>query len=354
MRLINSTCLPATLAVSRLYPASDRIGTVVAKATFRMDPGGAVIERQDPYPIWSEDQETALGVLPRDDVPRRDSVFEVILLGVAHAPLGKDVRVHEVSLAVGSERRSLVVVGDRVWEEAGGAPRISAPASFSRMPLTWRRAFGGACEVEIDAGSFLTVSEPRNALGRGFDPAPAAHGLAGALHSPPGYPRFDATRRLPNIEAPESLIHAWDDAPAPVCWATVPLDSAIHAARCVAHVDEAGSVPVELLESAYHRAHPSWVIAVPPAAAEVALHGLSPSGAMDFRLPALRVFADYEVDLRTGTRELAPQLLVILPEERRFYLVYRSSFTFAYPGGDRSMRLRVEEGWWRSQHVTES
>ena len=344
MQLINSTCVPARLSVSRLFPATDRIGALVAKATFRMERGGPVIEREEPYPIWDEDQETALGVLPRDDVPRRDPAFEVILLGVAHAPSGEPVTEQVVSLAVGHERRELVVVGDREWQER----RISAAAPFSRMPLTWRRAFGGAREVEVDAGAFLTVTEPHNAHGRGFDPAPAAHGLGNALCSPPGYPVFDASRQLPNLEDPAARIQAWDDAPAPVCWAPVPLDSAIQARRSVAWMEEEGSAPVELLESAHHRAHPDWVIALPPAGVDIELHGLRPEGLITFKLPALRVFADYEVELRTGARELRPQVLVLLPEERRFYLVYRTSFTFPYPGGERSMRLRVEDGWWQS------
>jgi len=350
MILVNSTSLPAKVATSRLFPATDRIGTLVAKATFRIEPGGPQLERQDPYPIWTDDQPTALGLLPRDDVPRRDPVFEVILLGVAHAPPGAQVPDRNVALAVGEERRELLVVGDRVWEERGGALRPSAPLRFSRMPLTWERAFGGSCEVEVDDGAFLTVSDPRNAGGCGFDPGPAARDLAKALRSPDGYPLFHQTRRLPNVEDPAAPVRAWDDAPAPVCWATVPPQSAIQAERSVAHIEEAGAAPVEMLESAYHRAPPAWVIGVPPSGAQVALHGLSPEGEIvSFALPALRVFADYVVGLRTGTRELAPQLLVLLPEERRFYIVYRHSFMFAYPSGERSMRLRVADGWWQSR-----
>ena len=350
MILVNTTSLPAKAATSRLFPATDRIGTLVAKATFRMEPGGPQLERQDPYPIWTEDQETALGLLPRDDVPRRDPVFEVILLGAAYAQRVAPIAERSVALAVGDERRELLVFGDRVWEERDGTLRPSASLPFSRMPLTWTRAFGGACEVEVDEGAFLTVSDPRNVAGRGFDSRPAARDLAKALRSPAGYPVFEQIRRLPNIEDPAAPIRSWDDAPAPVCWGTVPPQSTLQAERCVARTDEAGALPIEMLESAYHRAHPMWVIAVPPAGATIALHGLSPDGELvSFRLPALRVFADYVVGARTGTCELAPQLLVLLPEDRRFYVVFRHSYTFAYPSGERSMRLRVEDGWWQSR-----
>ena len=60
-----------------------------------------------------------------------------------------------------------------------------------------------------------------------------------------------------------------------------------------------------------------------------------------------QVLADYQVGDRSGTLELEPQMLVLLPEESRFYLVYRKVFNFQdKPKIERSMRLRLQEGWY--------
>ena len=64
------------------------------------------------------------------------------------------------------------------------------------------------------------------------------------------------------------------------------------------------------------------------------------------RHKTMQVLADYELGERAGTRELGPQLLMLLPEESRFYLVYRHFFTMEVTQGmQRSFRLRLAEGW---------
>ncbi|WP_437482573.1 DUF2169 domain-containing protein [Sorangium sp. So ce1014] len=347
MRLINATAVPAKLVTARLFGATHRIGMVMAKATFRIGPRGTELDTQDPWPLLDEDRVTELGIVPRDDLPRRDDAFEVLVLGAAHAPDGEPVEQMKVSLAVGGERRELLVSGDRAWE-GGVGPRIGAPAPFTRMPLTHERAFGGTVEVEVDREAFVEAMDARNRGGRGFDPAPAVRSLAEMLKPPEGYPRHDALRRLPNIEDPEARIRLPEDAPDPVYWGAVPVDSAIQAARTVAPPSP-GSAPglPEFIDGAYHRAHPRWVIALPEARCRVILAGLTPGKEpVSFALPAVRVFVDYVSGLRTGTRELRPHALVLLPEERRFYLVFRHAFTYEYPSAERSMRLRVERGGW--------
>ncbi|WP_437876007.1 DUF2169 family type VI secretion system accessory protein [Sorangium sp. So ce513] len=347
MRLVNTTPVPAKLMTAQLFGATHRIGMVVAKATFHIGPRGTELDTQDPWPLLDEDRATELGIAPRDDLPRRDDAFEVVLLGAAHAPHGRPVERMTVSLAVGGERRELLISGDRVWE-GGDRPRIGAPVPFTRMPLTHERAFGGTVEVEIDREAFVAATDARNPGGRGFDPAPAVASLVEMLKPPPGYPRYDAVRRLPNIEDPVARISLPEDAPDPVYWGAVPVDSGIQAARTVTPPPpEAAPGLPELGDGAYHRAHPQWLIALPAARSQVTMTGLTPRPEpLSFALPAVRVLVDYVSGLRTGTRELRPHALVLLPEERRFYLVFRHAFTYEYPSAERSMRLRVERGGW--------
>src|SRR5580658_1488721 len=114
MILANPHPVAAALTVAEVpgYP-QQRFGMLVAKATYRIRGGGCEPDPARAHAILAADQPTPLGDLPRDDLPRSDPAFEVILLGTAHAPGGTPCERLTVSLAVGGERRVLVVHGDR-------------------------------------------------------------------------------------------------------------------------------------------------------------------------------------------------------------------------------------------------
>lgn len=348
MELVNSTPLPADVTVTTgLDPEGTRIGMIVAKATFTFGEDGVEPDTQDPYALFDEDEETELGLLPADLLPRRDPAFEVVLLGVAHAPEGRPVPSMTVRLSVGARSRSMAVFGDRWWNTYG---QPMEPEPFARMPLTWNRAFGGTAEAWFDEHTSLDVRDPMNPLGRGFDAEARARELAEALEPPETYPRLeDRDRPLPNLEAIEQRIASPTDAPDPECWATVPMDIGFSQIRTIREIEEHGRIrnPRQAEVRVYHRAHPDWVTSLPEAGAPVRLEGLTPEGITEFRLPRLRVLADYVLGDRTGTRELRPHLLALLPEERRFYLVFREAFTLDVdPSMERSFRLRRETGWF--------
>ena len=80
------------------------------------------------------------------------------------------------------------------------------------------------------------------------------------------------------------------------------------------------------------------------------MEGLMPAGPAGFRLPATRVVADLVVGEEERSEELSPQMLVLLPDERRFYVVYRAVFDIGFsPGEERGARLRTMEGWFPAQ-----
>ncbi|MEZ4453357.1 MAG: DUF2169 domain-containing protein [Nannocystaceae bacterium] len=351
MELVNQTPIAASITVGTLDGVDRRCGFVTAKATFVVGDDARVrLDGRDPFPIFDHDQPTPLGLLPSDRVPRRDPALEVIVLGRAH---GGDRSSMIVDLEVGAHRRELQVTGDRTWETILGAARIGAPASIGAMPLTWERAYGGSCECWIDAHSVLDLEHPWNRLGRGFDAEKLAVDLGKAFKPPRGYPRLDPEhrRRLPNLEDPRAPIERWADEPRPYCWATVPTDVGAHLQRPHDRLaDGRPMTPEEMLTTIWHRAHPDWIVATPPRESDVTLRGMTPRGLWRFRLPPLRILADYELGDRGGTVELAPHLLMLLPEESRFYLVYRRYFTMVVsPATRRSLRLRLAEGWFDVQ-----
>lgn len=347
MELVNRTAVPAEATVTTgSDPEGPRVGLLTAKATFRLGEDGPDLDTQDPFPLFEEDEETDLGLLPSDALPRRDPAFEVILLGAAYPPGGEAARSAAVRLTVGSRSRSLAVFGDRWWDAGASA---TEPEPFDRMPLTWDRAFGGSVDAWFDEDTVVEVDDPVNPLGKGFDPWPPARRMAGALDSPESYPRIAHRRPLPNLESPDARIGSPEDDPEPACWATVPMEIGFSQIRTLREVRDHGEVrDREAAEiRTYHRAHPDWILDLPAAGAPVRMEGLSPDGTIAFPLPGLRVLADYVVGERTGSRELRPQMLVLLPEEGAFYLVYRTAFTVdPGPRTERSFRLRLEDGWF--------
>jgi len=358
VELVNGTPLAAECFASEIEEGDPRIGLLVAKATFRFDGDGRVaLDRDEPHPIYREDEETELGPLPGDLVVRDDEGFEVIVLGEAVAPDGRPVENMYVTLAVGDRVGHLLVTGNRWWQielDADGAvvPERcvpTAPHPFERMPLGWDRAFGGRAEVLIDHESPLEVSHRLNPEGRGFDPEPAARELGRALEAPEGFPVVERVRALPNVEDPSQPVTRWDDDPEPVGWGALPVSSAIRAMRAFAPGEEVEIPPPPMMPpEMLHRAHPDWVLPLPEAGARIFLRGMVPGyPEVSLALPRMRVLADYVAGQREGTAELRPHLLALLPGEQRFYILFRLLFNYPFdPMAERCIRLRTDEGWF--------
>jgi hypothetical protein len=340
MEVVNLTPSVADVIVSEIDPEFPRIGMIAVKQTWRFDAEGQVeVDSDDPFPILTKDEPTEFGMLPRDDLPSLDDFYDVILLGSAYAAPQPEVTHRIVSLSVGEVRRELRVIGDRHWRTQAES---SPPEPFSQMPLIYPRAYGGTTEVLIDHESPLLVSDHRNPVGRGFDPVPIAEVLGDSLECPPGFPQVSGPRELPNLEHPQWPVQTWSDAPDPYCWATMPLESAMHAQRSIHIAEEVSSLSdVKVLPSWTHRAHPDWVISPPPVGAAIGLIGLTPSGAVTFALPSTSFVADYVIGDRSGSLPLEPKRLVLLPDEGRFSIVHRARFNMnVSPGDERSFRIR--------------
>jgi len=113
--------------------------------------------------------------------------------GHAHAPRGRPVTTLDVGFRVGPVQKLLKVTGHRTWQRGA----ITSPEPFTRMPMTYERAFGG-----FDTRTRETASpqwDVRNPVGTGY----VASGTP-----------IDGTR-LPNIEYANQLVTRGKDRPAP-------------------------------------------------------------------------------------------------------------------------------------------
>lgn len=83
-------------------------------------------------------------------------------LGYAYANKKGGRTERRVRLKVGAATREIAVFGDRTWLDW---KTISKPALFSRLPLTYDRAFGGRCDLYLDPDSPLEVGPISDQLG---------------------------------------------------------------------------------------------------------------------------------------------------------------------------------------------
>ncbi len=346
MRLVNHTAVPAAVSTAEIEGAPRRLGLLTAKATFGFDSHGRVaLETQAPLPLFDKDEPTPLGELPSDMQPRADAAFEVILLGHAWAPAGRLVAALTVGLVVGRARREMLVFGDRSWSAHHRA--ISPPRPFAKMPLDYRRAFGGTVPVHLDRESVFDLADPLNRHGKGFDAERLARDMGAWLKAPSGFPRLPDgyVRALPNLEDRAAPIARWEDVPPPMCWATVPVDVPLWADRMskkLAATPEQG--PPQVVG---YRAHPDWVIPAPASAPRLRLENLVEGcPVLDLQVPDFGLVADTTVNRRLGSRPLLPHTLVLQPDQGRFTITFRMPFNFQFePGDERELRLRVEPKW---------
>jgi hypothetical protein len=283
-----------------------------------------VAEQDEPF---TEDPQSSLRI-ETDRVPFKPC-SDVILVGKAHAPEGRLVQRVDVGLRVGPVEAWIRVIGDRSWSYPNKLAPVrtrSAPEPFETMDLVYERAFGGI--DSIGAGFF-----PENPAGRGYVRRKKVKAIDGML--------------LPNLEDPHEPITSWRTQPRPVGFGFYPRNAQPRLSYAGTYDDahlehRAPALPRDFSHRFFNAAHPD--LQVPgylQGEEEVELTNLTASGRLRTRLPGLkpRVTVDRigpepestddpdatEGEARSIEERVETRLdtLVLLPEEERFYMVYR-------------------------------
>lgn len=328
---------------SRLFPCAAMFGktlegatflAVIIKGTFRLENTGEPARLAPAQlPIFTADEpydpKNPAGPLKfeSDMVPFKPRT-DVILVGHAYAPYGRPARVVDVEIEVGPVRKKLRVFGDRAWsfpsETADAIPYVVGPAEFVMMPLTWDRAFGG-----IDKAAPMRPGNPpskpwceRNYMGRGFCGARTVS----SIHNTP----------LPNIEDPEDLIRTWDSNPRPAGCGFFPRNSRPRL-DWYGTFDEKwkaerpNQLPLDYRFESNNGADLSMQAGPYLRGNErIALSGVrGDSPRLVTSLPG--VLPRVRARLHAENVELATHLdsLVMVPDEARFYILWRSTFAVA-------------------------
>lgn len=294
-----------------------------------------MLDYDTPLPLFTSEEEVALGILPRDTLVRQpaDTGVDIMLLGHAHAPASPTTEL-DVRMSVGGHHWALRVTGDRLVHEHNGELVLAPPLPFTTIPLTWERTFGGAGDVWFDPTTVLPVSAPVNRRGRGYDVAGAARRLAESIGAPEGFPRSEETVRwAPNVENPFQLMSPACPEPTPYCWAPMPPDLELRGADPNMHD----------VTHPFSYAHPQLRRLRLSGQEAVQLDGVQ-GGSWAFRLPAMTLRMDYEIATRSGSLPLNPTQILLFPDERSISISYQRSFKFRLDREDiaRSVCLRME------------
>lgn len=183
----------------QVKPPQDSL-TVIVKGTFLLVPGAPARALDEP--------DLPVGDLHLDDEPEKSLLYssdfaiwkpraDVTLTGHAHA-VGGSSPAMQVGFRFGDHRqgfdRVLYVFGERRWQKSVISLAPTEPLPFTTIPLVYERAFGGP-------------RWEKNPVGTGYKAAAGPDGVA----------------RLPNVELPRELVKAPGDAPAPACFAPIPM-----------------------------------------------------------------------------------------------------------------------------------
>jgi uncharacterized protein YjbI with pentapeptide repeats len=115
------------------------------KGTFQLKPGAPaeLSPKQDDLEGDVPETETSKALAYTRDLTPLKARVDLLLSGKAFAPGGKSTDTLPVSFKVGGWSKTLAVIGDRTQTQGIFASALSAPGTFTEMPLSWARALGG-------------------------------------------------------------------------------------------------------------------------------------------------------------------------------------------------------------------
>ena len=325
MKIDNKTPFLAE-ALPMLSHEGNPVLVVLVKGTFCVGTDGAVTSVDTPIPVAYGDEPCHAGnsVSARwesDVVPFKPR-GDIVLTGKVHAPGERPAQWLDATLRVGPMIKSLRVFGDRKWVCDGRklTAKMTPPIPFQAMDLVPERAFGG-----MDGRTGATCAE--NPAGRGYFEQEVVEDPEKTF--------------LPNIEDPKNLIRHWKDHPRPVGLGVFgkgcsPRYGYLGTYDEAWEKERAPLPPVDFRTDFNNAAQPD--LQVPgylKGDEELELVNLTHDGRLRFRLPGvLPAVAVTRADIEnqgwdapraTENVEMRLDTLCLIPEERRFFLVWRGA-----------------------------
>lgn len=317
MELINATRMTAGYNMG-LEPSGRELLVVVIKGTFVLPrPGEQVRLHDEQLPLimadtFSGDPGFSAPVYEIDFAPRKRAC-DVLLSGSAHASGGRQVTRMRVGLRVGPMEKSFDVVGDRVWQAGLTGIAASAPLPFTKMPISYDVAFGGAdrnSEDESEHDAYL--------------PNPAGRGWHKHLKN-----AWVDGKPLPNTEEIGKAVSFPSDSRTPMALGPLargwPQRARYGGTYDQQWVDDTFPfLPKDFDERYYQAAAEDQQVPLPKGPMEVVLSGLTHDGVRRFMLPYFE--APVHVFAKNGERDYliaSLDTIVFQPDFDRFTMTWR-------------------------------
>jgi hypothetical protein len=347
MELINETRMVAGYNMG-LEPSGRELLVVVIKGTFVLPkPGEQVRLHEEQLPLIMADTFTgepgfSAPVYEVDFAPRKP-FCDVLLVGSAHAPGGREVTHMRVGLRVGPVTKTCEVVGDRVWQTGLRGISASAPRPFSQLPISYDVAFGGSdrtSEDETEHDAYLP-----NPVGRGW-------------HKDLKESRLDGTP-LPTTEQPGEPVSSPTGKYKPMAFGPVGRGWP-ERARYAGTYDQRWLddvfpfLPPDFDERYYQAAPADQQLPLPKEPVEVALSGFTSDSVRQFMLPhfdaPVFVFPKRgQLEEYTATMDT----IVIEPDQERVTMSWRASRPLKKSMHEIAQVVvgRKNRLWWQEQNL---
>lgn len=323
LEIKNKTPFSAVLA-----PSLDKHGhsyaVVIIKGTFNIhQQAGALVIADEQEPPQQGDvfygEAGKSSVKYESDIAPIKKAPDIVLNGFAYAPVGRLVAMMDTSLQIGRHKKTVRVIGDRVWQKDNLQWQPTSPKKFERMPLIYENAFGG--RVHAQGNSSVLEYCAQNPLGKGFVGS-NGEGMQNGL-------------ALPNMEDPAHLIQYWDDRPLPVGFGFTGRSWQPRLAYAGTYDEQWQQErmplsPMDFDERYYNGAHPNMILPEPLAGGEeVIATNLSESGLLKFALPSYRLKATASIRGSTTATQPVMDTVIIEPDELRLRITWRAIFPCA-------------------------
>ena len=286
---------------------------VVAKAGYSYREDGTLLPLPEPPKVamadelWEDDPQSAQAVRTESDVSLHKPHTDLIVNGHAVAEGGRAVTHVDVVLAYQRKAlKELRVFGDRAWLRGAVGWRMTNPAPFHAMPITYARAYGGG-----DARG----AEARNLGGTGYVTSPDA--------------TFEG-RRAPNVEHLAALISSLADRPPPAGLGVI-------ARNCQPRASFAGTYDNAWLEGRYpllpddfddrfnQAADPSQWVPRPRGGEEIQILGMATEGQIYLRVPPCELAVAFRHREKTEERLMDLDSIVVDTIKRTLSLTWHAT-----------------------------